>query len=121
MTKKILISAGLFTLFLVLIALSVVPVVPEEKAKTVNGKVIRIFEGGEKDIVFVLEGNSTSFYINRGLESGLDLMTLQSTLLGEEVSMKYPKHWTPLDWNNSTKHLAKLEYQGEVLYNEFKD
>ena len=97
-----------------------VPIVNEEKALVVEGTVTSIREGGEKDIVFYLKDHPTRFYINRGLENGLDLETLRNELLGKRVTIKYPKYWTPLDWNNEVKHLSKLETKDTVWFNELK-
>lgn len=33
----------------------------------------------------------------------------------------YPKYWTPLDWNNKTIHLSKVEIGTEILFNELKN
>lgn len=83
-----------------------------------KGKVVRIYEGGIKDVAFRLEGNKTTYYINRGLEQGLDLTKLQKELLGNNVTIRYPKHWTLLDPDNKIKHLSVLEYNGNEIYNE---
>ncbi len=85
-----------------------------------EGKVIKIFEGGTKDVAFRLEGDKTLYYINRGLEQGLNLEELQNELIGNNVIIRYPKHWTLLDPNNTIKHLSILEYNGKEIYNEIK-
>ena len=56
----------------------------------------------------------------RGLEAGLVLDDLKAKLIGHEVVIKYPKYWTPLDWNNSIRHLSKLEFKDEVIFDELK-
>ena len=33
---------------------------------------------------------------------------------------KYPKYWTPLDWNNSVRHISKVEFDEEIIFNELK-
>ena len=60
------------------------------------------------------------FYINRGVEEGLSVRDLSEKLEGEVVTLKYPKYWTPLDWNNRIKHISKLQFNDEVLFNELK-
>mgnify|MGYP007079441213 CR=1 FL=1 len=45
---------------------------------------------------------------------------MREQLVGNETTIKYPKYWTPLDWNNKTKHLSKLQVGHEVLFNELK-
>ncbi len=110
-------------LVLVLFAIILRPVhIPKnpEDCLVAKGKVIQIYEGGIKDVVFKLEGDNTRYYINRGLEQGLILEELQQKLIGNNVTILYPKHWSLLDPNNTTKHLSVLEYNGEELFNEIK-
>ena len=97
-----------------------VPIVAEEKAVAVQGLVVDIFEGGVKDVVFKLNNDNSSYYINRGLEHGLTIEDLKEKLVGNHVILKCPKYWTPLDWNNKTRHISKVEFNDEVLFNEFR-
>lgn len=120
MFKKILIGFLLFILFAAILIFRPVPIVKEEKALVVKGEVIGVFEGGVKDVVFLLKDNPQRYYINRGLENGLNLHELKKNLMGREITLKYPKYWTPLDWNNRIRHVSKLEFNGEVLFNELK-
>ena len=60
------------------------------------------------------------FYINRGLENGLELNNLKEKLIGNSIVVKYPKYWTPLDWNDKIKHISKVEFNNEILFNELK-
>ncbi|GAA0733082.1 hypothetical protein GCM10009430_46900 [Aquimarina litoralis] len=103
-----------------MIIIGPVPIVSEDEALIQKGIVSNVYEGGTKDIVFKLENNSDVFYINRGLERGLKISLLKKKLIGKEVIFKYPKHWTPLDWDNSSKHISKVETNSEVIFNELK-
>ena len=121
MIKNIILLSPFVLIFLAAIAIfRPVPIVNEDEAITVTGIVDAVYEGGVKDVVFRLKNNQQRYYINRGLENGLNLKDLQSRLTGLEVTLKYPKYWTPLDWNNSIRHASKLVFQGEVLFNELK-
>jgi len=124
MMKKILIELGIGFGILFILSLGFVfkpvPIVYEEQALTEKGIVKSISEGGTNDVVFILENNNTRFYINRGLENGLDLNHLKEKLIGQEIVFKYPKYWTPLDWNNKIKHLSKVEFGNEIIFNELK-
>ena len=105
--------------FLIAVAiLRPVPIVSEDRAIVEKGIVADIYEGGKFDVVFLLENTERRFYINRGLENGLNLDTLKEKLIGKEVTLKYPKYWTPLDWDDKIKHISKLEFKGQVLFNE---
>ena len=79
-----------------------------------------IFEGGVKDVVIRLKETNQWFYINRGLEAGLEIQKLKDELIGTEVTIIYPKYWTPLDPKNSNKHLTELRLNGNVVYSELR-
>ena len=105
----------LFVAFIVL-CLRPVPPATEANAITIQGVVDQIYEVGTKDIAFQLKDNDGTFYINRGYEK----IASVDYLLGENVTIKYPKYWTPLDPKNNTRHLSYLEYDGEIVYSEIK-
>lgn len=120
-TKKIiLISLSLFALIIVVLVFRPVPIVSESKAISETGTVTEIYSNKGNDIIFILEGSKRKFYINRGLEYGLKLNDLKEKLIGNSIVVKYPKYWTPLDWNNRIRHLSKVENKDEVIFNELK-
>jgi len=86
----------------------------------VEGTVPQIYEAGIKDVVFILKGNDTHYYINRGLENGLVLNELKDKLIGQKIKIWYPKYWTPLDPKNAIRHLSKLALGQEVIFNELR-
>ena len=98
-----------------------VPIVTEDKAISITGIVSEIYSNKGNDIIFIVENTNQKFYINRGLENNLELEDLKNKLIGQAVTMKYPKYWTPLDWNNSIRHISKLEFRDKVLFNELAD
>ena len=118
--KKIFICFALLFFLIAVLIFRPVPIVTEDKAIVVKGNVSGIYESGIKDVSFKLKDNPTIYYINRGLENGLHLDSLKAQLIGEEVTIKYPSYWTPLDWDNRIRHLSKLEWNGEVIFNELK-
>ena len=120
MIKKIFVGIGILFFLIAVLIFRPVPIVTEDKAITETGIVKYIYEGGIKDVVFKLEDNDRRFYINRGLENGLTLEGLREKLIGKEVVLKYPKYWTPLDWNDRVKHLSKVEFGEDVIFNELK-
>jgi len=97
-----------------------VPIVKEKDAITVTGIVVDIFEAGVKDVVFKLNGDNVIYYVNRGLEHGLNIDSLKAKLVGNQVTLKYPDYWTPLDKDKKTRHLSKVEFNNEVLFNELR-
>ena len=117
--KNTLIVAGCLLVFLGLkYALTPVLIISEDDALSQKGIVSNIVESGEKDLKIELAGLERSFYINRGLEKGLNIDELRRQILGQEILIKYPKYWTPLDWNNRVRHVAKMEFNGELIYSE---
>ena len=107
---------GPFILFALVMILKV-PVKPEKDLLVKEGTVEAIFEGGVKDVCFRLAGDDRVYYINRGLENGLDLFELQEHLIGTEVSIKYPDYW--IGRKSRSIHLSILRSKdGTTLYNE---
>lgn len=120
MKKRILLAAGIIVFVaLCLMIFRPVPILPEEELKVAEGKIERIFEGGEKDIVFKLRDSEEFYYINRGLEQGYTLTDLRAKLIGRQVTIKYPEYWSLLG-SRYTHHLSKLEYRGEVVFSELE-
>jgi hypothetical protein len=120
MKKTHLTIAAAIGLFVLLAAFTLRPVpTPAEKdCLVVCGTVTNIYEGGVKDVVFTLDGHKGNYYINRGLEHGLDLATLKKQLEGKAITIKYPDHWSLLDPGNSIRHISKVEYAGRTVYSE---
>lgn len=90
----------------------------EQDCLSVKGIVTQIHEGGDKDIVFKLQGFDKTFYINRGLERGLDVKKLRAELTNKEIVVMYPQYWTPLDPGNSIRHISKIECDGKNIFTE---
>src|SRR5688572_27572289 len=63
-----------------------VPIPDEEDCLLTKGLVSQIYESGDKDISFRLHGREKIFYINRGLEQGLNLSKLKADLLNNEIT-----------------------------------
>ncbi|MEM7204454.1 MAG: hypothetical protein AAF628_29620 [Planctomycetota bacterium] len=100
------------------LALRPVPIVAETDCEIVAGEVERVYEGGTHDVYLRLAGDSRLYYINRGLERGLVLADLQRTLPGRRATVKFPRYWTPLDPVSQSRHVARLELDGVVLFDE---
>lgn len=118
--KIILISFSLIILIIAVLIFRPVPIVTEDKTISENGIVSEIYSNKGNDVIFVMENTERRFYINRGLENGLELNILKEKLIGNSIVVKYPKYWTPLDWNNSIRHISKVEFNDEIVFNELK-
>lgn len=95
-----------------------VPQIEREQALEHRGVVQEILEAGDQDIVFKLE-DGMEFYINRGKEQGLDIDSLSQLYNRKELLFLYPDYWSILA-SNQVKHLSQVEFEGEVIYSEFK-
>jgi len=76
-------------------------------------KIIKISQGTSNDIVFSdLDGDH--YYINRGLERGLNLEVLNAKVLNKTVTLHLPKFWI-----GTSEHIAQLTVNDEVIFTEF--
>lgn len=118
--KIVLVSFSLLIFIIAVLIFCPVPIVSENKAISESGIVKEIYSNKGNDVIFVMENTERRFYINRGLENGLELNNLKEKLIGNAIVVKYPKYWTPLNWNNSVRHISKVEFNDEIVFNELK-
>jgi hypothetical protein len=96
MTKAIFRS--LAAVIIVFLVMALRPVnTSENNREKVNGVVEDLWHIPSGDIVLMLEGNPTEYYINRGKQLGLSADNLSGALLNQEVEIEFADHWTPLD------------------------
>ena len=74
-----------------------------------------IHERGVKDVVFT-DTEGQTYYINRGLEQGLQLASLQEDVLDKNVTL----HLANVIYG-TTAHIAQLAVDGQVIYTEFDE
>lgn len=79
--------------------------------KTVT--ITAINKGTSQDIIFT-DKQGNQFYINRGLESGLILDSLNAKVLNKRVTLHLPKLWL-----GTSEHIAQLTINGDVIFSEF--
>tara|TARA_Y100000813_G_scaffold118332_1_gene84850 strand:- start:79 stop:462 length:384 start_codon:yes stop_codon:yes gene_type:complete len=118
--KITLVSLILIVSIIAVLIFRPVPIVSESKAISEIGIVKEIYSNKGNDVIFIMLNTDRKFYINRGLENGLELNNLKEKLIGNSIVIKYPKYWTPLDWNNSIRHISKVEFKNEIIFNELK-
>lgn len=90
-----------------------------EDCVAVKGLAVKIYEGGVKDINFKLLNDNNHYYINRGLEQGFVLDSIQEAWTGKALTIHYVKHWSILNPKNRVRHVARLEIDEQVLYSEY--
>ena len=86
--KITLISFSLIILIIAVLIFRPVPIVSENQTISESGIVTEIYRNKGNDIIFVLENTKRRFYINRGLESGLELKNLKEKYNDLPVELK---------------------------------
>ena len=113
---SIIVSIGIVLLlgvFLMLKSCIIQNPTPNE-CEVVELTVIKITEGGVKDIVFYNDGTDF-YYINRGLEQGLNLDSLKTKVLNKTVTL----HLAKVLGGRTTNHISQLALGDEIIYTEF--
>ena len=107
--------------FVVFLAYSFTPVttVNSDDCVLISGKIVSIEEGTSNDIQIRLENDSHYYYINRGMEKGLNLAQLSSKVLNKTVTLYCPNRWTITNPDGIVPHISKLEKGTSVVYSEF--
>ena len=92
----------------------------KENSIKVSGTVKAISEGGIKDVVFELDNNKTSYYINRGFENGFELAKAKKDFEGKRITLFYAKSWTPLaPFGTTCKHITHISVNDSVVFSEW--
>ena len=85
-----------------------------EDCVVIDVKITRITEGSSYDIVF--HDNGTDFYyINRGLEQGLNLDSLKRKVLNKTVTL----HLAKVLGGITSEHISQLAIGDEIIFTEF--
>lgn len=84
-----------------------------EKCVVETKKIVKITVGSSNDIVLSDDGTD-HYYINRGLEYGLNLDSLNAKVLNKTVTLHLPKLWL-----GTSEHIAQLAVGDEIIYTEF--
>lgn len=93
--------------------------VTKDKCKHVSGTVTGIFDDGNKDAIFKIEGQKSLFYLNQGFEKKLNLKNLLEKVQGKQVNILYADHWNPLGSISESRHISEISVNEELLYSEF--
>ncbi|HQS51223.1 MAG: hypothetical protein B7X86_14490 [Sphingobacteriales bacterium 17-39-43] len=94
--------------------------VSRDNSIVINTTIDKVSQGSEDNIILKLNNASGIFYINHGLQKGLDLDTLQKELQNREVSVLYLKSnffsgFSPV---KGTKYITELKLGDKVIYSE---
>jgi len=110
--------ATLFILFIFYL-LFIVKIGPVDTSRAnsikVTGIVDTLYEAGVKDLVFKLENNPNSYYINRALENGFNLNEMNVSLLRKEITIWHAKS------RRSGGHMMQLMQADSIYYTEWRN
>lgn len=84
-----------------------------EECEIVEVTIKRITEGSSYDIMFHDDGTDF-YYINRGLERGLNLETLNAKVLNKTVTLHLPKMLL-----GTSEHIAQMAIGDDIIFTEF--
>ncbi|PTX59291.1 hypothetical protein C8N46_110128 [Kordia periserrulae] len=105
----------------VFLAYSFTPIntVQSDDCVLISGKIVSIKEGASNNIQIRLENDSHYYYINRGLEKGINLAQLSAKVLNKTVTLYCPNRWTIVNPDGIVPHISKMEKGTTVVYSEF--
>jgi hypothetical protein len=86
-----------------------------ENCKIQTEKIIAITKGSSKDIVFS-DNKGDHYYINRGLDRGLNLDSLKAKVLNKTVTLHLPKVFGS---KITSEHIAQLAIGNTIIFTEF--
>lgn len=74
-----------------------------------------------KDIAVHVKDGEGRYYINRGLEAGLDVAQLEAEALNQKASIHYAKHWSLLNYDRKHRHVSRITVGDKILFNEIRE
>ena len=89
--------------------------------KMTEGIVTYVFDNGNYDIGLSIEGDNRLYYINRGLEHGLDINSLKRHFLNKRLKVYYADVFTILDPRGRMRHVNQLRLGDSLIYTELKE
>ncbi len=94
--------------------------VTRENSIIFNTMVYKVSKGSDGNVILKLDNGSGTYYINHGLQKGLNLDTLQKQLVNQRVTVLYLKSslvsgFSPVA---STKYITELRLGEKVIYSE---
>ncbi len=105
-------------LYVAFITLKPIKTVYLKDVKEVQGTTEAIYQGSGGDIYIKLKNNPHKFYVNRGLQSGLQLAKLQKLLYGKNINIYHINRWTPFTTDRVFPHISKITFGDSIIFNE---
>lgn len=92
----------------------------KENCIEVSGVVKTVSEGGIKDLVFELDNDKTTYYINRGFEDGFEMANAKKVFEGKKITLFYVNSWTPLaPFGSRSKHIAHVAINDKIIFSQW--
>ena len=108
---------GFITAFVFLVAWLKVPTPTLENTTFVTGQLEYVSAPCCEDVGIRLKGDNHFYYINRGVESGIDVDAWSRRMGNDEVSLRIIEtRWSPLNPAKRTVPVAEISHDGEVLF-----
>ncbi len=118
MKKPISVFASLgilvFIIILLLLKSCIIQNPKPEECAVIDVKITKITEGTSYDILFHDDGTDF-YYINRGLEQGLNLDSLKTKVLNKTVTL----HLAKIAGGITSEHISQLALGNDIIYTEF--
>ncbi|TPN87546.1 hypothetical protein [Aquimarina algicola] len=93
---------------------------PEDVIK-IEGIVTDIKEAPGYDIAITIKDDVHYYYINRGLQQGLNIENLRNQLIDQKITLYALKRWTIFTRDYNMGHVSKLIFNDSIIYNEIKN
>ncbi len=103
---------------LIILALRPITTLQIDDCIMVSGVATKVWAHQKSKDVNIRIGDGGHYYINRGLERGLSEASFSNKIMGKEIVIHYADHWTPLDPSGIVRHVARVSYGEEILYDE---
>lgn len=112
----------IITLFSIILITAFIPInTSKENSIEVTGTIKSIHKEGINDLVFELENDKITYYINWGLENGFKLDKSKTDFIGKKATLNYAKNWTPLaPFGTKSKHITQIFIDNKEIYSEFE-
>ena len=106
-----------FTLFVFCSVMGPIQNHRSEPEKQVTGKVVALrWHTSSRDVGFSLAGDDTHYYINRGLDMGMDSTSWTAHVLGQNVVLEVVNRPAGLNWFGSVGPIRGVLIDGDTLY-----
>lgn len=108
---------GAAILVLLVMALTPVPRPTPDRCYTVSGRLTSVTSPGGLDVSLWIEGDEHRYYINRGVERGIDVAAWHQRLQGKQVQLKViRRNWSPLDADHDLAPVAEVTDPEGVVF-----